>query len=124
MLIEGNTIQELFCAGLKGMSHILNDHICDANDQFSIKTKIEVKSMDTTLLLIDFLSEVLSYSYANNCIYCELEIQELDEQYVMAEVSGIETTHYDEEIKAVTYHEAAVKQNDAGRWETLVIFDI
>ena len=124
MLIEGGSIQELFHAGLKGMSHILNETICDTNDQFSIKTKIEVRSMDTTLLLVDFLSEVLSHSYANNCIYCDVEVRELEEQYLLAEVSGKETAYFDEEIKAVTYHEAAVKKNEQGRWETLIIFDI
>jgi SHS2 domain-containing protein len=43
---------------------------------------------------------------------------------VIATIKGNRVSYFDEDIKAVTYHEAAVKQNNEGQLETVIIFDI
>jgi len=124
MFIEGETLQELFKAGVKGMANILNENICDHSYRFNSKTRIKTNSSDYTNLLIDFLSEVLTHTYTNKTIYCKINVLSLEKYNIVADVLGVETNDLDEEIKAVTYHEAEVIRNKNNLWETCVIFDI
>jgi len=59
------------------MGNILRDGFCDKNGPFVLKLKIELTAHDVTCLLIDFLSEVLSTSYAEKAFYCEVDFFQL-----------------------------------------------
>lgn len=124
MLIEGDSLEALFNAGLRGMANILKEDLCDLADRYEIKTRITINALDFTNLLVDFLSEVLSNSYAHRGIYCKLDILSMDKNELVADVFGVDVDEYDEEIKAVTYHEAQVKLNASQQWECCIIFDI
>jgi SHS2 domain-containing protein len=124
MKIEGSHLEELFRAGVIGMSNILRDGFCDQNVEFDRKSMLEVTASDGTCLLIDFLSEVLSASYAEKAVYCEVDFLDFTPHHTVAEIRGKQIQSFDEEIKAVTYHEADVRKNNKDQWETLVIFDI
>ncbi len=124
MLIEAKTLQELFALGVKGMGNILKESFCNDSNKIDVKNMIELKASDHTNLLIDFLSDALSSSYIETAIYCTIEIIEFSNYKIRAQLSGTRIDQFDEEIKAVTYHEANVKKNDKDLWETYIIFDI
>ena len=85
---------------------------------------IEIQALDQTCMLIDFLSEILSHCYAERSIYCKVEFSEFTSTKIKAVIFGTHTNKLDEEIKAVTYHEAQVHRIRSNLWETLVVFDI
>ena len=124
MLIHAKTLEELFKNGVKGMGNILKEGFCESSHEINTKVMIEVKAADNTSLLIDFLSDVLSQSYIENVVFWDIEIIELTEYKIRAKLSGTQVEIYDEDIKAVTYHEAHVTTNDQGYWCTSIIFDI
>lgn len=124
MKIEGSRLEELFRAGVIGMGNILKDGFCKQNDKLDHKSFIEITALDGTCLLIDFLSEVLSASYAEKAVFCEVDFLDFTPHHTIAEIRGKQITCFDEEIKAVTYHEADVRKNKNDQWVTLVIFDI
>lgn len=124
MLIEGETLQRLFVAGIKGMGNILKEGICDHTSEFDHKKVIKTISNDNTNLLVDFLSDVLSHCYANKAVYCKLDLLSFKKYEITANVFGVPVNQFDEEIKAVTYHEAQIKKNKNNQWETCIIFDI
>jgi SHS2 domain-containing protein len=124
MKIEGSHMEELFRAGLIGMSNILKERFCDQNVQFDCKSILEINALDGTCLLIDFLSEVLSASYTEKAVFCEVDFLDFTPHHTIAEIRGKQVQGYDEEIKAVTYHEADVRKNNMDQWVTLVVFDI
>ena len=124
MKIQADTLQQLFTTGMNGMGQVLKEGICDGELPHDLKQIITVSAQDLTCLLVDFLSEVLSFSYTEKAIFCELVLLEFSEQLLSAEISGMHVNGFSEEIKAVTYHEADVKQNPAGLWETVIVFDI
>jgi len=124
MKIESSTVEQLFIAGMIGMDNILKEGFCDKNNPIDCKSKIEIQAMDQTCLLIDFLSEILSHSYAEKSIYCKVEFSLFTSNRIKANIFGSHTSKLDEEIKAVTYHEAQVHKNRNHQWETLVVFDI
>lgn len=124
MKIESFDVEQLFIAGMIGMGNILKEGFCDKNNPIDCKSKIEIQAMDQTCLLIDFLSEILSHSYAEKSIYCKAEFSLFTSNRIKADIFGSHTNKLDEEIKAVTYHEAQVRKNRNHQWETLVVFDI
>jgi SHS2 domain-containing protein len=74
--------------------------------------------------MIDFLSEALTLSHIIPAVFCQLEVQELSPVRLKGVLLGNELTSFDDDIKAVTYHKAEVKQGPYGSWSTNIIFDI
>lgn len=124
MIIEGESLQKLFMAGVKGMANLFKENICEHTYNFNNKIRIKTSASDYTNLLIDFLSDILSQTYTTKTIYCKIHVLHFEKYNIVADVFGLETNDFDKEIKAVTYHEAAVVKNKNNQWETCVIFDI
>ena len=121
--IESDSLEGLFHAGFQAMAEVIKKEN-ENKDSNKITRKIEVKSMDITVLLIDFLSAVLTETHIGQVSFFDLEILNLSDQSIVALIKGCPVDHFDEDIKAVTYHEADVVKNEKGNWETLIIFDI
>ncbi|NHF59730.1 archease [Flavobacteriaceae bacterium TP-CH-4] len=124
MRIQGNGLEDLFRAGVLGMGNILKEGICDQEHIFDRKAEIEIVAADPTCLLIDFLSEVLSHSYTEKSVFCKVKFLGLSSVKGVAEIYGKKVDGFDEEIKAVTYHEAEVHNSGIGGLQTMVVFDI
>lgn len=121
--IEGSTLKELFEAGIQGMAEVIKKGSCSSRFESKSK-KIDVASVDLTSLLIDFLSEVLTYSQEEGVVYCRVKFLKIKDKELQAEVYGRAIGNFDEDIKAVTYHEAEIKKNGRGNWEVVIVFDI
>ncbi|MBT8315282.1 MAG: archease [Maribacter sp.] len=124
MRISGSTLEELFKAGMIGMGNILKEGFCNKNNPIDNKKEIDIQAVDQTCLLIDFLSEILSLCYVEKSIYCKGEFPVLTATKIVGTIYGTHINNLDEEIKAVTYHEAQVRCNSDNQWETIVVFDI
>ncbi|HKJ34856.1 MAG TPA: archease [Balneolales bacterium] len=124
MKIESDSLPELFLAGLSGMNQLLKKYPEQNNGESAILRTINIKSVDTTTMLIDFLSEVLTLSHIDQAVFTEVDFNHLSDHEISAIIKGIKLDHFDEDVKAVTYHEANIKQNQKGKWSTIVIFDI
>ncbi len=122
--LEADSLAGLFEAGLAGMNHILNEHFCRENHPMTIQQKVVIEARDETLLLIDFLSQVLTMSYRLRVIFCRMKVIRLELPHLEVELAGAPTSEFEEDIKAVTYHQAEVICRENGKWETMVIFDI
>ncbi len=124
MVITADLPEDLFLYSLKGMGQILKENMDELEIDDIEKVRVELEAIDTTNLLIDFLSEVLSYSYVNNMVYHQMTCSELTQTKIVALVWGSKIDRFDEEIKAVTYHEAEVVKTDTGQWTVNIVFDI
>lgn len=122
--IVANTLPDLFLAALRSMGSILKDDFCQSDNQENISRYIEITAPDITVLLVDFLSEVLTLSHAEGVIFCQAKIIDLDHSHIKSYVYGQKVDAFDEDIKAVTYHEAEVQLNKKRMWQTLLILDI
>lgn len=122
--IEADSLEELFLAALKGMGSILKEGFCEEEHTPDFKADFKIQSNDLTVLLINFLSEALTISHTDSVIFCGLQKVLLNEGYFHASVEGNKVQTFDEDIKAVTFHEARVLKNEQGIWQTNLIFDI
>jgi SHS2 domain-containing protein len=125
MKIAGDSLEELFTAGVEGMFEFAKKGFCVGADNLSLVEKIEISSPDITALLIDFLSAVLTLSQEKKAVFCRVKFLKLTDTELEAEVFGSKVDSFNEDIKAVTYHEADVKKNpETGLYETNIVFDI
>ncbi len=119
------SLEELFLVGLKGMANMLKRDSCHpAEDAYSISVNLELKAPDPAALLVDFLSEVLTISHVDRVLFCNMENTKLAHKKLSTTVLGKYANGFDEDIKAVTYHEAKVWQTNGGLWKVSLIFDI
>jgi SHS2 domain-containing protein len=117
----GRNLGELFTNTAMGMMEFLYGK--DINKpQFINMRKIKIKSRDLESLLVDWLSEILYLSDANNRAYVEYNIIKIDEKRIEAEVGSC-PAEAKEDIKAVTYNELKVEKNNKG-WVAEVVFDV
>lgn len=132
MRVYGKNVKELFNHALIGMfqaikpiapecTYINDLLICPSLPK---QHTIEINSIDQNSLLVDFLSEALYLSDTHNQAYLDATIIELTETFVKATLHGIAITGFQAlEIKAVTYHNLAIKKiNDL--WQVDIVFDI
>jgi SHS2 domain-containing protein len=117
--------ESLFRSAMQGMAYIQRHDFCAKSLlTFSVTQKIELHAGDMTSLLIDFLSEVLTLSHIHKAIFCTVKFDHLSSRNLIALVYGEKVDETDEDIKAVTYHEAEITMTSEGDWMTMIIFDI
>lgn len=124
MKVRANSLKELFETAMRGTSNLLKNDFCNQMFPNGSPKKIILKSVDGIALLVDFLSEVLLNSHINKTIYCNLNIVKLTDIEIDATIYGTPVDYFDEDIKAVTYHEASLFKNKNNQWEANIIFDI
>jgi SHS2 domain-containing protein len=123
--LDADTLEELYQAGIEGMAEILRETFCRGRSgPWRYQRRLTLASVDTTALLIDLLSELLTLVHTEQVLFCKIEVHHLDQRQLDCTVSGDPVDALDEDIKAVTYHEADVRQGPDGRWTTMIIFDI
>ena len=121
---KSDTLVGLFAAALEGMAEVLKNGGCAARRVPIAFETISLTGQDATTLLIGFLSEVLTRSYLSHAIFCTVTFTQCTEKSLDATIHGVQSSTFDEDIKAVTYHEAEVKKNSEGVYEVVIVFDI
>ncbi len=123
LLVQANSHQELFLGALQGMASIISTAGYQTS-RSTVTQTIKVKSNDPTLLLIDFLSEILTLSHVLKAVFYSAIFTILTSNQLEALILGIPVVQFDEDIKAVTYHEAEIVQDNQGNLSTIIVFDI
>lgn len=130
--VFGATVKDLFRHALMGMFQVVRPiapSCTRSGDRLICPTlpeqrTIEVSSIDTSALLVDFLSEALYLSDIYNEAYLDAVIHELDEKNIRATIYGVKITGFQVvELKAVTYHDLRVERVN-GTWQADIVFDI
>lgn len=123
LLVQADSQQELFLGALQGMASIISTASCHTSTP-AVTHTIKIKSYDPTVLLIDFLSETLTLSHVLKAVFYSATFTILTPNQLEAVVHGIPVIQFDEDIKAVTYHEAEIVQDNQGNLSTIIVFDI
>ncbi|RLC40091.1 MAG: hypothetical protein DRH33_01070 [Candidatus Nealsonbacteria bacterium] len=116
----GKTKEELFSNMLLAMTESQKAAILPQE----VKRDFRIKSLDPPSLLVDFLSEVLYLSQVNKEVYKEVKFKEFTNNEIKGELIGQKVESFGEDIKAVTYHDLDIHQENNGVWQATVLFDI
>lgn len=121
---EGDTIEELFIASLEGMNSIIKNDFSREMSMMNYRDIVSVSSKDVSMLLVDFLSEMLTLSHQFKAVFHTVDFMEFGNTSLTANIEGDRVDGFDEDIKAVTYTEAEIKKNEHDNFETIIVFDI
>ena len=118
--VRADTLEELYRGALEGMAEWLKPASTRNADR---REPLTVNSSLPDTLLVDFLIDVLTRSQIERAVFYDLEMRMLDSDHLECTVIGQSVDHFEDDIKAITYHGAGIRQN-GGCYETEVIFDI
>ena len=117
----GKNKEELFLNMLLGMTECLKPELKEGK---KVTHKIEIKSSDLSSLLVDFLSEVLYLTQVKKRAYFKAKFKKFSDKEIEVELIGQKVERFNEDIKAVTYHDLEIQQRKDGIWEATVLFDV
>ena len=122
--VYGKDLRDLF----QNAGHALFEIICDLSEVTEfIEKRVAVDGEDLDQLMVVWLGELLYLYDTERLLFKRFEVEEIGERRLIATVYGEELNegHHTikTEIKAVTYHQIQVRQEE-GRWIARVIFDL
>jgi SHS2 domain-containing protein len=123
LIITADSKEELYIGAMQGMFSIMDPVYDKTNDTECIRD-LFVESSDIESLLVDCLSEILCIADIYNESYDQIEFDTFTDTTIKGTLRGKKIVQYqDIEIKAVTYHELEITQNE-GKWHATIVFDI
>ena len=117
--VRSETLEGLFLEALRGTMALLQPVV----NTTAVERHLDVRAIDGTALLVDFLNEALSSAHAYGETYDRVAFAALEATHVEATLRGVGVDSFAQDVKAVTYHEAHMACVD-GEWETMLVFDI
>ncbi len=121
--VRGRDLGELLTEAAKGLVLLL---VHEFVVQPRLWREIEIQAPDREILLVDFLSEILSLAVVEGLIVVKVEPVSVSETEVKAKVGLVpleKKQRLTQEIKAITYHGLKVTEIDDGL-EATVIMDV
>jgi SHS2 domain-containing protein len=119
--VRGRDQAELFHHAARGMASLL------AGEQPAFKSlearEISLNSYDTEGLLVEWLGELAYWAERDGFIFQEIELVDWTPTSITGTVRGGLITELQKHIKAVTYHNLAIREIDGGL-EVTVVFDV
>lgn len=122
--VQAESLDGLFDRGLQCMNKLLVKDYFKKSYKAVLCQEIEIRSVDTRSLLIDFLSKALSLSQTHKAIFFLLSCDRINPSVLEGVLIGSRVPSIDTEIKGVTYSDAEVKRNENGQWEAVIVFEI
>jgi len=118
--VTASSIEELFADALRGLMAVMHGEPVVGGEETE---SIELDSVDLTALLVDFLNEALVRAVVSRRAFTGASFASLGETHLSATLTSVPAASFDEEVKAVTYHEAEVRRSGEG-WTTMLVLDI
>ncbi len=118
--VRGRDLAELFTRAAQGMYALVTDL---AGVRPLVERKVTLESFDAETLLVDWLSELLWYTESEGLVFSRFEVHEIMPTRLQATVRGEVVSDLEKQIKAVTFHNLAIRRTGEG-YEVTIVFDV
>ncbi len=119
--LRGRDLAELFARAAEGMAYLL------AGDTSAIPLdharEVELESFDPEELLVLWLGELAYWAERDGLVFPAADLVEVSAVKLVGTVRGGRPAELQKHIKAVTYHDLAIRQSEGGL-EVTVVFDV
>ena len=119
--VWGQDRRALFENAARGMVSLIGGEADPAQDPVACGLTLEADDWET--LLVDFLTEILYLIEDDGLVCGHIEVARAAGHQLAATVEGRAGGRFNKEIKAVTYHNLAIRHTDQG-FETTIVFDV
>ena len=116
--VKGENLAQLFIQAALGLYSLVGMQLVPGE---RIMRSLQLKAIDRESLLVAWLNELLYLHESESLGFEQIEIQHLDETTIKAKVAGAPTQQWLKDIKAVTYHNLAIRETESGLEVTLVL---
>jgi SHS2 domain-containing protein len=121
LLVSAPSLEELFRDAVRGMYAVMRG--APAAEAGRVERVIRVEdSADGTALLVDFLNEVLQRAHVARELFDDVTFTRFEDVSLEATLTGVAPAEFDDDVKAVNYHEADVRERE-NVWHTTLVFD-
>ena len=118
--VTASTLEALFEEALRGLMAVMGTAV----GAHGVRPHaIELESVNITALLVDFLNEALVRAVTQRVRFTGASFASLGETHLAATLTSVAAEDFEEDVKAVTYHEAEVRREGEG-WTTMLVLDI
>ena len=118
--VWGRQLPDLFAGAARGMYSLMADlDGLVATDW----RRVELQAWDRETLLVDWLNELLFLTETEELLFVECIIESLQGDKLVARAGGINAQPTKAYIKAATFHNLALTQDETG-WSVVLTFDV
>lgn len=119
------TLEELFVDAARGMYALAGapQRLAGAPGPEGARRQVRVQGFDPETLLVGWLQELLYLTETEHIVFDDFQVHELSSAELVAEVGGRPAEQLDKVIKAVTYHNLAIRRAESG-YEVTLVFDV
>ena len=119
--VAGTDLAQLFRHAAEGMSSLMAGDL-EALPLDVVRT-LELQAYDVESLLVEWLSELAYWAEMEQMVFRQFDLIEVTPTELKGTVRGGRAPVLHKHIKAVTYHNLAIIENDEGL-ETTIVFDV
>jgi SHS2 domain-containing protein len=119
--IFGHDLVELFVNAAAGMNRLMG--ACADGDANTVTRHIKLEAVDAEALLVAWLSELAFWAETESLIFGRFDFAELTFTRLRAAVHGAPLQALEKHVKAVTFHDLAIRKGPEGLVVT-VVFDV
>ena len=119
--VRGEDLGQLFRYAAVGMAMLMVEDPAALPDD--VERNLALEAYDAESLLVDWLNELAYWAEMEQIVINQIDIKEISETRLAATVRGGKAPVLDKHIKAVTFHNLAIKSTDSGL-EVTIVFDV
>jgi SHS2 domain-containing protein len=119
--VRGDDLRALFENAARGMASLIGGEASPGAGTAS--HDIVLNAPDLEMLLVDWLTELLVMVEDEGVFFTEIIVDEVEELALKARVTARAGGDFSKHIKAVTYHNLAIRKTNQG-FETTIVFDV
>lgn len=119
--VRGATLAELLSNAAEGMASLLVADLEEAPDD--VVRDVVVTAYDAESLLVEWLSELAYWAESEQLVFPQATVTHVTPTELKATVTGGRATEMHKHIKAVTYHNLAIRETADGL-EATIVFDV
>ncbi len=122
---EGFALHEIFRKSLCQLADVLKTNICSSAKHYNNVMHVEIHAENREQLLFKFLNSILKLSAERKTIYCSMNIIDLNNTSLSAQVFGIWYDALDFEVKSIFESECIIQENSTNNClKSSILFEI
>jgi len=121
LLVRGRDLAELFRHAAVGLARLLAGDL--AALPRDTQREVQLEAYDTEGLLVEWLGELAYWAEREGLVFPLIEHLEVASDRLTGRVRGGCAPELQKHIKAVTYHDLAIRERD-GKLEVTIVFDV
>lgn len=119
--VYGRDLGEILAQAAHGMNSLLVEGVTAVARTH--RRALTLEAYDAETLLVDWLSELAYWAESERLIFPQFELTVRDETKLAADLRGGPVPALAKHIKAVTYHNLAIRRRDGGL-TAAIVFDV